>query len=262
VGVDAEATFAYGYPSALQEFAEWVRERGVELPPLRGLIVSAETLYPHQQALFAEVFRAPIYNFYGSREVPNIAATCVEQSMHQIADWVLVEFVADATLPAPQLVVTPLECRSMPLIRYANGDLGRSVDGSCRCGSPYPLMDINVARVVDVFLTPEGKHIYGQFFTHLLYGVRGIKQFQFHQVATDRIRLLIVKDRAFDETTERQLGAVVAEIHRQASPLIEVTIEPVDDIPRTAVGKHIFTRSDVRSARGAAAHSQSGGEAT
>ena len=39
-------------------------------------------------------------------------------------------------------------------------------------------------------------------------------------------------------------------IHRQASPLIQVRIEYVDDIPRTAAGKHIFTRSDVWAQRG------------
>ena len=170
---------------------DWVRAEHIDLPPLRGLIVSAEILYPHQRALLMEIFRAPIFNFYGSREVPNIAATCAQQRMHQVADWVFTEFVSDSTLPASRLIVTPLESRAMPLIRYANDDLGTPADGDCPCGLPYPLMDLNVARVVDVFVTPEGRHVYGQFFTHFLYGIAGIKQFQFHQIAADTIRLLI-----------------------------------------------------------------------
>jgi hypothetical protein len=106
-------------------------------------------------------------------------------------------------------------------------------------------MDLNVARVVDVFVTPEGRHIYGQFFTHLLYGIVGIKQFQFHQIAADTIRLLIQRDATFDAATAAKLADATAIIHKQASPLIQVRIEYVDDIPRTAAGKHIFTRSDV-----------------
>jgi phenylacetate-CoA ligase len=237
--------YAYGYPSALQHFAAWVQTGGLDLPPFRGVIVSAEILYPHQRAMLEGTFRAPVFDFYGSREVPNIAVTCVRQRMHQVADWVFTEFVRDADLPAPRIVVTPLECCSMPLIRYANGDLGSPVEGDCPCGLPHPLMDVNVARVVDVFVTPEGTRIYGQFFTHLLYGVAGIKQFQFHQVATDRIRLLLVKDSAFDAATAQKLDDVKARIHQQASPLIHVELEYVNDIPRTAMGKHLFTRSDV-----------------
>jgi len=98
---------------------------------------------------------------------------------------------------------------------------------------------------VDVFVTPEGKRVYGQFFTHLLYGISGIKQFQFHQVRPDFVRLLLVKDASFDEATNWKLEEAIARVHRQASPLMHVAIEYVDEIPRTAVGKHIFTRSDV-----------------
>jgi len=242
--------FAYGYPSALEHFARWVRERSIRLPPFRGLIVSAEILYEHQRSLLAEVFGTPVFNFYGSREVQNIAAVCRAQSMHQVADWVYTEFVPSPDLPAPQIVVTPLESFGMPLIRYANGDLGKPAAGSCPCGLPFPLMDLSVARVVDVFVTPEGKHIYGQFFTHLLYGIAGIKQFQFHQVTTDLVRLLIVKDDTFDAATAQKLDEANARIHRQASPFMQVRVEYVDEIPRTAVGKHIFTRSDVWANRG------------
>src|SRR5262249_16813125 len=101
--------YAYGYPSALELFARWVKEEGLDLPPFRGVLVSAEILYPHQRVLLTETFRAPVFNFYGSREVQNIAATCVRQRMHQVADWVFVEFIRESGLPAPRIVVTPLE---------------------------------------------------------------------------------------------------------------------------------------------------------
>jgi len=237
--------FAYGYPSFLEHFAKWLREHDRRLPPLKGLFVSAEILYPEQRALLGEVFGAPIFNLYGSREVQCIAAPCAAGGMHQIADWVLTEFVADEDLPSPRVVVTPLESYGMPLIRFANGDLGRAVEGPCVCGMAFPLMDLAVARVVDVFVTPEGKRFYGQFFTHLMYGISGVRKFQFHQVETDLIRLLVVKDVDFDAATEAKLWQAVAEVRAKVSAAIVVQIEYVDDIPRTAVGKHIFTRSDV-----------------
>ncbi|MFN8545804.1 MAG: methyltransferase domain-containing protein [Candidatus Binatia bacterium] len=237
--------FAYGYPSMLEYFSRWAIEAGVELPPFAGVLVSAETLHPHQAELLSTVFRAPIFNFYGSREVQNIGATCVAQRMHQVADWVYAEFVHDAGLPAPRVVVTPFECWGMPLIRYANGDLASAVTGSCACGLPFPLMGLDVTRVVDVFVMPDGTRVYGQFFTHLLYGVGGVRQFQFHQTAVDRIRLRVVRDRDFDAESERKLGEVVRDIHKKAGPEVRVDIEYVEDIPRTAAGKHIFTRSDV-----------------
>jgi phenylacetate-CoA ligase len=88
-----------------------------------------------------------------------------------------------------RLLVTSLTNRVMPMIRYALGDLGRLKAGQCSCGSPFPMMELDVCRKNDLVVTPGGRTIYPSYFVHLLDDYSGIEQFQFVQVAPDTIVL-------------------------------------------------------------------------
>jgi phenylacetate-CoA ligase len=192
-----------------------------------------------------EVFRCRVFDCYGSSEVQNIATECVRGRMHVNADYVVVETADGERGPdgAAPLLVTSLKNQAMPFLRYRNEDCGALVDGDCDCGSGFPLMSLDVARVSDNFTLPGGRVVHGEFFTHLLYGSEGVDSFQFHQEAPGRIVLRYVPAAAGDPAPA--IDAAVRHVRDLAPGLMDVSAEAVPSIPLSAAGKHRFTRSDV-----------------
>jgi len=178
--------------------------------------------------------------------------------MHVNVDFVVLETDAAAAVtpggPAP-FIVTSLRAYAMPFIRYRNEDCGTLLDGACSCGGGFPLMSLDVARVSDNFVLPDGQVVHGEFFTHLMYGSKGVASFQFHQTAPDHIRLLMVPTAGgggADGAAGRAAAArkAVAEIQALSARPITVEVQEVASIPLSSAGKHRFTRTDVRAPLG------------
>ncbi|MGH9940778.1 MAG: hypothetical protein ACRD9R_00275, partial [Pyrinomonadaceae bacterium] len=242
------ATVAHGYASTIARFAEFVESTGRRVPALRGVFTTAEKLYAPQREVIERVFGCHAYDCYGSSEVQNIAAECPRGRMHVQADYVVLETDHSTAPDAPvPLLVTSLWNYAMPFIRYRNEDCGELLDGACDCGNNFPLMRLNVARVSDNFVMPDGRVVHGEFFTHLMYGSRGITTFQFHQTAPDHITLWIVPsgEEEAQAARARTLEAAVAQIKALTPAPVTVEVQETDAIPLSSAGKHRFTRSDV-----------------
>jgi phenylacetate-CoA ligase len=182
--------------------------------------------------------------------VQNIATECISGRMHVNADFVVLETDATERLPggSAPLLVTSLWNYAMPFIRYRNEDSGALAEGTCECGSGFPLMELRIGRVSDNFTLPNGRVVHGEFFTHLMYGSEGVASFQFHQETTDRIVLYIVPTGSADDALERAVTKAVSEVEALAPELVRVEVRRVGEIPLSSAGKHRFTRSDVRPA--------------
>jgi phenylacetate-CoA ligase len=165
--------------------------------------------------------------------------------MHVNADYCVLEAASGGDGIAQPLLLTSLKSYAMPFIRYRNEDSGRLSDASCSCGRGFPLMHLDVARLSDNFVLPEGRIVHGEYFTHLMYGSEGIESFQFHQVAPDRIVLRFVPGPGSADARTATLAHSVAEIRALSAHPIAVEIQEVAAIPLSAAGKHRFTRSDV-----------------
>jgi phenylacetate-CoA ligase len=238
------ATIAFGYASTVARFAEFAEASGRRMPQLRGVFTTAEKLYPPQRRVISCVFGCRVYDLYGSSEVQNIAAECPHGRMHVNADFVVVETVGRG--PASPLVLTSLWNYAMPFIRYRNEDCADLLEESCGCGNNFPLMSLQVARVSDNFVLPDGRVVHGEFFTHLMYGSEGIRTFQFHQTAPDHIRLWVVPDaQANAASRSRVLEDAVRQIKALTAAPLTVDVQETDEIPLSSAGKHRFTRSDV-----------------
>jgi len=241
---------AVGYASTAARFAEHLLGTGQRVRPLRGVFTTAEKLYPPQREALEAAFGCRVYDCYGSSEVRNVAAECPSGRMHVNADGVLLE--TGDPLPgggglAP-FIVTSLRSRGMPFIRYRNEDCGALVDGECDCGNGAPLVRLEIARVSDNFVLPGGHVVHGLFFTHRLYGSKGIANFQFHQTKPDHITLWVVPVPGADAEREASIQRLLADFAALSPVPITIDVRQTDHIPLSAAGKHRYTRSDVAAA--------------
>ena len=237
---------AVGYASTVARFAEHLVRTGQRMRPLKGVFTTAEKLYPPQREALEAAFGCRVYDCYGSSEVRNVAAECPAGRMHVNADGVLLE-VGDP-LPGSGLspfIVTSLRSRGMPFIRYRNEDCGALVDGECDCGNGAPLVRLEIARVSDNFVLPGGHVVHGLFFTHRLYGSRGIANFQFHQTAPNHITLWVVPVPGEAAEREASIKRLLADFAALSPVPITIDVRETDHIPLSAAGKHRYTRSDV-----------------
>ena len=229
-------TLLQGYASILAELAQFVRSNNLRMPAtIKGVFTTAEALLDWQRAAIESAFSCTVFNQYGSREVPNIGLQCAQGNFHIFSDLVKLE-----SLPVDgehRLLVTSLSNRVMPMIRYELGDLGRLQAGQCSCGSPFPLMALDVCRKNDLVVTPGGRRIYPSYFAHLLDGHGEIEQFQF--VQTDPCSI-VLKLRAPQDVVDVVELALRSRIRTDLGTDMTFRVECVAAIPRSRSGKHRF----------------------
>jgi len=218
-----------GYASILAQLARFVLDEKRRMPAsLIGVYATAETLSEEMRATIEAAFGCKVFNQYGSREIPNIACECRRGHMHVFTDMVWLE------AQAGELIVTSLTNRLMPLIRYAIGDAGALSDAHCDCGLPFPLMQMGVCRQNDFIVAPDGRRLHPAFFNRLLYGQTDVQAYQFVQHIPGSVTLRLVAARPLGAACQADLTAALAAVG------LRLTIEYVDEIPRTPAGKRRF----------------------
>ena len=237
-----------GYASALEVFARFLLERPQLRIRPRAVKSSAEVLTDKQRAIFQSAFQAPVYNFYGSREVNNLAAECPAQSgLHVNALARYIEVVDDNANPLParvpgRILLTDLTNYFMPFIRYEIEDVGSWAPAPCGCGRPFPLLAGVWGRSSDFIVTPAGKIIHGEFFTHLFYDLPQVSNFQVVQESLRVVRVQLVLRSGGDEEI---LNCLRNRLSQALGPEVSCEVRTVSRIHRPASGKHRFTVSSV-----------------
>lgn len=228
------------YVNPLYQFARMLEERGLKPWSPKTIVVGAEKLHSFQRELIERVFRAPVFETYGSREFMLIGGECPERKgFHLTAENLLVEVVDDDGNPTPDgeegnLLVTDLTNYGMPFIRYANGDRAIAGWDTCACGRGLPLLRKVVGRQLDVLHTGDGRHVPGELFPHLLKDVGAIWRFQVVQESPERVVLKVV---VRGEWTSSSRSQIDQEIRNVLGTSTSFSIDIVADIPLTAAGK-------------------------
>lgn len=239
--------YIYGYASSLNLAAEYLNHTKKYTIRPQAVKSSAEMLYESQRAEIEKAFGTGVYNFYGSREINNLAAECPShEGLHVMASGRIIEIVDENGKRLPDgevgyLAVTDLTNFSFPFIRYLIGDMGSKKTSRCSCGRGYPLLAGLTGRSSDI-LTVNGKLIHGEYFTHLFYGRPEVKQFQVVQEKEDYLVIKIVSAGG-DVDTRAMVGA----IHDKVGHNVIVEIKQVDHIPPLKSGKYRFTINKLKS---------------
>lgn len=238
-----------GYASSLVMFATYMNEHGIDDIRPHAVQSSAEVLMPSQRSLVENAFHCRVFDRYGCREVGNIAHECDRhEGLHLLAENNMTEFLTQDGIPADDgdlgfITVTNLNNYAMPFIRYQTGDMGISTIKRCSCGRGLPLMIEIRGRSSDIITTPSGRLIHGEFFSHLFYKIKGVKQFQIIQMAKNRLTITVVPSAGFlaDETFRFLEETILT----HADPEFLIDFRLTESIPVTPSGKYRFTISHV-----------------
>lgn len=239
----------YALAQSAYAFALMLEALRLKPPPMRGIILGAEKVFPYQKAKIQEVFGTPVFERYGCQEFCNIAEECDRHNgMHVNADGLYVEVVDPQGRPLPpgevgEVVVTSLDNFAMPFIRYRLGDMGSLMDGPCACGRGLPRIKEIVGRTLDMIVTPEGRVCSGVMIPHFMKEFESVREFQFVQESLDALTLRIVPGAGYRPSTRAFLEQA---LRRWVGPRMKITIEERDALEKTASGKYRMVVSRVK----------------
>ncbi len=186
-------------PTAVRLLARHAQATGAPLPRLRALITTGETLTDAAREQLRASFGAPVFDVYGLVETGTIAWECRAHSgLHVGEDTVILELLPSAFGEVQRIVLTSLENRGMPLIRYETGDLAiPAADQPCPCGRQLRRLARIEGRLVDCLQLPDGRLVSPSRMEHAVRRIPGLTRFQFVQ---DRPDAVIVRFEGRDDS--------------------------------------------------------------
>jgi len=145
-----KASYLHGYSSMIYETAKQINNANLKqsfrLKMVKG---TSEKIFDHYQQEVKKAFNCKIISEYGATEAGIIAFECTAGNMHINMEGVIVEEIDQ------EIVVTNLQMKSFPIIRYKLGDYIKLApkDYQCSCGKAHLVLDEVTGRV--------GQNIYG-----------------------------------------------------------------------------------------------------
>jgi phenylacetate-CoA ligase len=240
-----------GYASSLYVFAQLARDLGIEDIRFASVISWGDKLFPHYRTSIERQFHCKVFDTYGCTEGLMMAGQCEQGAYHIMTPHVCLELLDDEDRPVPpgrmgRVVVTRLDNFSMPLIRYALGDLAEAADSAtrCTCGRQFPILARVIGRETDVVKTPSGKQMIVHFFTGIMEHFHEIRQFRVIQRSPERIEMEYVPDAGFDQHV---LTRVRDTIHTRLGEAFPIEFHEVSHIPASPSGKPEIVKRELTS---------------
>lgn len=181
-----------GSPAHVNVLARAWQRRGLGRSTIESVLLCWDSVFPAVVRNVEQAFGCRALEHWGMVETGlGGAVSCAPGSgMHVRAADILVQVAnpeTGANLPDGQwgeIVVTTLSRRGMPLIRYATGDRGRLLPGSCPCGHPAPRLDRISGRLCSALPLGKAATLEYGVVANAVYGVDGVADFSVQVVAS------------------------------------------------------------------------------
>jgi phenylacetate-CoA ligase len=240
-----------GYTNAFYQLCLLAKRENIRLPSPSGIATTSETLFAEERRLIEEVLGCRVFNRYASSEVGVIAAECsAHKGLHLMMENVYTECVSEDGSPVPpgvvgKILVTELNNRAMPLIRYDLGDGGVMASSPCLCGRPYPCLEKITGRISDAIRLPD-KVVFAEDLGEIFYPLSdSVEKFQVVQEELTKIEIFLVFRP--DKETDEIKNLIYRQMREGIGDGVDITIQVVKDIPILASGKHRICISKVSS---------------
>jgi phenylacetate-CoA ligase len=194
-------------PSLLLALARQAKQDGDDLasfaPRMAMLIgdaIRSQSLVSNTLGrLLEEAWGGELFSTYGLTEAGLAYHECsMHQGLHSHPDLVITEIVDDAGTPVPdgeigELVITTLQMKGTPLIRYRTGDVTFRISGACPCGRGGARIGPILGREQHR-LKVKGTTLYPKTIEDALLSVEGVENFVIEaHTGDDRTDRLLVR---------------------------------------------------------------------
>jgi phenylacetate-CoA ligase len=198
----------WGTPSTLNGFTNECERLGVvprELfPDFKAVIIAAENFPVAWAERIADLWGASLIEGYGATQTHGgyCLSSCEvgafpggrRGTMHAY-EWSFVLEVRDPEtgLPTPpggegELIVTTLDKRASPTIRYRTGDRVTVVEGPCPCGRETMLIESGTVGRYDDMLKVKGVNVWPDRVDDVVFAVTGVREYQATVVISEKGR--------------------------------------------------------------------------
>ncbi len=198
----------WGSPSTINGFTEEMLRRGITprdaFPDFEIVLAAAENFARPWARRIADLWGATVIEGYGATQTHGAycLASC-ERGLLEVGErgimhgfeWAFLLEVIDPVSELPvaagetgELVVTTLDKRASPTIRYRTGDRVRLLDGPCPCGRETMLIESGTVGRYDDMLKVKGSNIWPDHVDEALFPLEGLVEYHGTVVISERGR--------------------------------------------------------------------------
>jgi phenylacetate-CoA ligase len=228
----------------VQILTNFIVDNGLDPIPVKKIFCLG-TPSSHERIKMEKAFPGiDIHNRYSPHEFEGVATDCAaHKGMHISIDSYFVEFLReDGSYADPgevaRVIITDLDNKAMPLIRYNIRDLARYSNEKCSCGRGLPLMSGLDGREGDYIISADRQKYY---FTHLhefFDRYDEVRWFNVIQSAGGALTVEIVKECKTDEQTLAR--KIAADLKAKIGQ--EISVRYTDSIEEAKNGKLGFIK--------------------
>lgn len=225
--------FLVAVPSFLLKMIDFANQNGIDYTnsSIKAAVCIGEPLRNPDFSLnslgqkLKDLWDIELFSTYASTEMGTAFTECeFHKGNHSLSDLIFAEVLDENQNPVEpgeigELVVTPLQTQTMPLVRFATGDMVKFYGQNCECGRKSMRISTPVGRKKQM-IKLKGTTLYPQQIINLLTAFQSLKIFvieaSLNENQTDEILIRIPND--FTETSKLQE-------HLQAGLKVKVALE-------------------------------------
>ena len=225
--------FLVAVPSFLLKMIDFARQNGIDYKSssIKAVVCIGEPLRNPDFSLnslgqkLKDLWDIELFSTYASTEMGTAFTECeFHKGNHSLPDLIFSEVLDENQNPVEpgeigELVVTPLQTQTMPLVRFATGDMVKFYGENCDCVRKSIRISTPVGRKKQM-IKLKGTTLYPQQIINLLTAFQSLKIFiieaSLNENQTDEILIRIPND--FAETSKLQE-------HLQAGLKVKVSLE-------------------------------------
>ena len=226
-----------GYVGGIEKVADYILANNIQINSVRMVWSTSAPLLDFVRKKIEKAFQCKVMDQYGCNEVANIAIQCpLCNGLHINSDFIHVDIVdqEDRLLEAGkygEILVTNLESRAFPLIKYRLGDKSKYMLEKCSCGLPYPLLELITGRTSDSVWTPSGIILESIYLTSIFDDYTDyVQNFRILQKSDYSVIIDIVIDKEQQSEIENVIQTIKNILLSKSKNEIPIIIKCVDKI--------------------------------
>lgn len=226
----------YGYVGTVKEFAERILDGSVRLTfKPRTITCGASVMTKTDRNLIFQAFGVMPHDIYGCNEVGRIGVECVdgEGDICVFSDVRHVDLVDENNVAIHDqhdgyVVITNLDTRVMPIIKYKIGDITRFVHYNGNYDIPFPRLSAIKGRETDYLTDKQGKKVFGVS-TVFDDEPECVRKFQYVEHAPGIVTMLCVRNQNC-VGCEKQIDRAVGRWKDMLKDRVDFQVKFVEDI--------------------------------